>query len=150
MAIKDLQEKAMDYCGYQVSSHTTVKNTNGKQDYHNVTAVDKSALIPREGIELIQYEGFWVARIKKSKIHPQKVTWIEQNVTINNTYNGPTTYSNGYRNDISVTRVRRRIDVIGPSGNVVKTIPGQNTVTTTNSRWNGRYGSTWSITKKDR
>ena len=149
MAIDNLYEKVLEYCGYQVSSHTTVKNDNGKQDYKSVTAVDKGALVPREGIELIPYEGFWVARIEKSKVRQQDVKWVEQNVTINNTYNATPTYSRGFRRDVSTTRTTRRTDIVGPSGRVVKSTPGQSSTKTTRRNWNGRYGYTWETTRND-
>ena len=150
MAVDNLYEKVLEYCGYQVSSHTTLKNNNGKQDYKSTTAVDKGALIPSQEIELIPYEGFWVARIKKDKIKPQEVKWVEQNVTINNTYNEAPTYSRGYRRDVSTTRTTRRTDVIGPSGNVVKSTPGKGTTKKVRKNWDGRSGYTWTTTKKDK
>lgn len=146
-AIDNLYEKVLEYCGYQVSSHAVLKNDNGKQDYKNVTAVDKGALLLREGIELIPMEGYWVARIEKSKIQQQDVKWVEQNVTINNTYNEAPTYSRGYERKKSTTRTTRRTDVIGPSGKVVDSKQGKSTTTTTRKNWNGRYGYTWETTQ---
>ena len=148
-AIDNLNEKVLEYCGYQVSSHTVLKNDNGKQDYKNTTAVDKGALLPRDGIELIPMEGYWVARIEKSKIKQQDVKWIEQNVTINNTYNEAPTYSRGYRRDVSTTKTTRRTDVIGPSGKVVQSTPGKKTTKIVRKNWNGRSGYTWTTEKTE-
>ena len=149
MAIDNLHKKVLDYCGYQVSSHTVLKNDNGKQDYKSVTAVDQGALLPREGIELIPMEGYWIARIKRTRIKQQDVKWVEQNVTINNTYNEAPSFSRGFRRDVSTTRVTRRTDVIGPSGKVVKSTPGKRTTKKVRTNWNGRYGYTWKSEKTE-
>ena len=149
MSFDDLSVKVLEYCGYQVSSHTTVRNNNGKEDYHSVIASDKGALIPWEEVEFVHMDGSWIARIEKSRVKEQEVKWIEQNVTINNTYNETPRYLRGYEYKTSTTRTTRRTDVIGPSGNVVKSTPGRGQTQIVRSRWNGRYGHTWKSTKID-
>ena len=58
MSFDDLSVKVLEYCGYQVSSHTTGRNNNGKEDYHSVIASDKGALIPWEEVEFVHMDGF--------------------------------------------------------------------------------------------
>lgn len=147
-AREDLYKKILEISTQQVSTHTVLKNSNGKQDYKSITAVDSGIRVREEDIEYILWEGFWVARIKRSKVFPQEVKWVEQNITINNTYKEPTTYSGGFRRDVTVTNTRRRTDVIGPSGRVVKSEPRGGEVKKVRNNWNGCYGYTWESTKK--
>lgn len=149
-AIDHLYVNVLDYCGYQVSSHTSVKNDNGEYDYGSVTAVDRGANVPREGLELIPQDGYWIARIEVSKIREQEVKWVEQNVTINETYNETPYYSRGFRRENSTTVTTRRTDIVGPSGRVVSSTPGRGSVKNTRRRWNGRYGYTLEHTTTDR
>ena len=137
-----LYRHALEEAQQQVSTHTKVRNINGKQDYKSVTAVDSGIRLPKEDIEVIHADGYWVARILRSKVFSQEVKWVEQNITINNTVHSHSSYSRGYRRNESFTRTVRRTDIIGPSGVAVKTIPGRTTDTRVRRNWNGRSGYT--------
>ena len=149
-AKRNLFAKILEESGKNVVTHETLTNRNGKHNYESVTAVDSGVRVREEDIQYIPYEGFWMARIERSKVFPQEVTWKEEHITINNTYNAPTTYSRGYRVNSSTTRTTRRVNIVGPSGRVVRTTPGTGSTTKRQGRWNGRYGSTWEITRNDR
>jgi hypothetical protein len=141
-AIEHLCTKISDETGVQVSTHTTLKNDNGRQDYRSVTVVDSGIVIPKDAIEIIHWDVFWIARIERNKVIPQEVKWVEQNITINNTVNSAPTYSRGYVRNESTTRTTRKTNYIGPSGRVVKTVPGKTSEKRKKSAWNGRYGWT--------
>ena len=144
-AIQNLHENAYEEAALLVSSHTTVRNTNGKEDYHSVTAVDAGIRIPKDAIELIPYEGFWVARVKRSKVFPQETKWVEE-------HNVYTQYPEQYKRVKSggmvtkdTKRVTTRQDALrGPSGRR-EVINTRTTVTNVHDEWNGRYGATWEI-----
>lgn len=139
-SVEHLCNKISNEIGVQVSTHTTLKNNNGKQDYKSVTVVDSGIIIPKDAIELIHWDGFWIARIERNKVIPQEVKWVEQNITINNTVNASPTYSRGYVRNESTTRTTRKTNYVGPSGRIVKTVTGRSTTTTRKDNWNGRSG----------
>lgn len=60
-AFDDLNEKVFEYCGYKDSTFISQKNKKGGKQH-------RSELLPREEIELIPMEGYWVARIEKAKV----------------------------------------------------------------------------------
>ncbi len=146
VARQNLYKKILEEVSLQVSSHTVLENKNGEKDYKSVTAVDSGAILPENEIEIIHYTGFWIARIERSKVFPQEVKWVEQNITVNNTTTLPQIrYGNNVRSE-SITKTTRRTDYVGPSGGVVKTIPGKTTTVRTKRRWDGRCGSTRTTT----
>lgn len=149
-AIENLQVAVLEMSMKQVSSHTTLHNDNGRQNYNSVTAVDSGISLSISGIELTHSNGYWTARIEKGKVFQQEVNWVEQKITINNTYNETPTYSRGFVRNTSTTRTSRRTDIVGPSGRVVKTIPGGKTTKTVKTCWNGRYGYTYESVKNGR
>lgn len=148
-AIADLKANAAEYYGVQVANHRKLTNDNGKYDYKETTVTDACVVVPLAEIELTHGDGFWTARIEASKVRPVESTWVEQNITVNNTYNAPTTYSRGYRRDETTTRTTRRRDVVGPSGRVVKTEKGRGRTTRVRRNWDGRSGYTWTSTRED-
>lgn len=144
-AIENLHENAMEEAALLVSSHTVLRNNNGREDYHSVTAVDSGIKIPRNSITLIPYEGFWVARVERSKVFPQETKWVEEH----NTYNQyPEQYTRVGRNGMvmkDTKRIRTREDALrGPSGQR-QVINTRTTVTNVHDEWNGRYGANWEI-----
>ena len=146
-ARRDLYRKVLEVTGKQLSTHTTLKNANGKDDYKTVTAVDSGVSIRDEDIRYLQKDGVIIAFVEKSKIFQQEVRWVEQNITINNSYapvHGMTIF--GTPTTTRTTRHDRVQNVIGPSGNVVKRTNGRTTHTIETRAWNGRYG--WSYTRE--
>ena len=139
-AIQDLKAKINDVVTVSVKS--TLKNDNGKQSYKSVTGTDTYFVFQQSDITLIPMEGYWRAGIEKEKVKHVEGKWVEQNITVNNTYNAPTTYSRGFQRTESTRITTRRTDVRGPSGKVVSSTPGRTTETRTRRAWNGRYG--WS------
>ena len=146
-AIEDLKVKAMEYAGVQVSTHRKSVNRNGEYDYHEVTAADFCVEVPLKEVTLRHEDGVWYARIEVSKLRPIESKWVEQNITVNNTTNAQPYYSLGYKVNESTTRTTRERRVVGPSGRTVQRSPGKTTTARTRSRWNGRYGSTWTKTR---
>ena len=146
-AIEDLKAKAMEYAGVQVSTHRKTLNRNGEYDYQEVTAADSGVEVPLKEVTLRHEDGTWYAKIEVSKLRPVDSKWVEQNITVNNTTNVLPYYSRGYRINESTTRTTRERRVVGPSGRVVERNPGKTTTTKKKSRWNGRYGSTWTKTR---
>jgi hypothetical protein len=112
-----------------------------------VTAADSGVEVPLKEVTLRHEDGIWYAKIEVSKLRPVDSKWIEQNITVNNTTNVQPYYSRGYRINESTTRTTRERRVVGPSGRVVERSPGKTTTTKKKSRWNGRYGSTWTKTR---
>ena len=147
-AIEDLKLNVNDVV--TVATKTRLRNNNGKQDYTSTTGTEAFFNIPQSGIVIIPMEGYYRAGIEKSKVQHVDGKWVEQNITVNNTYNEAPRYSRGFRRDVTTTRTTRRTDVIGPSGKVVKSTPGRGTTTKTRTNWNGRYGYTWKTVENDR
>ena len=149
-AKNDLYAKVLEVIGKRVSNHTVVKNSNGNHDYKSVTAVDTGMIVADSDIQYIERGGFWEARVEISKVIPEEVVWKEEHITVNNTYHSPTEYRNGYRITEHTTRTTRTTNVIGPSGIVVRVIPGRGSTTSVMRRWNGRCGITRTSTVTDR
>ena len=146
-AIADLKSKVNDVV--TVAVKTTLKTSNGKQTYDSSTGTEAYFTLPESGITLIPMEGYWRAGIEKEKVKHIDGNWVEQNITINNTYNEAPTYSRGFQRNTSTTTTTRRTDVVGPSGRVVNSSPGKTTTTKTKRNWNGRYGYTWKRSKTE-
>jgi hypothetical protein len=144
-AIEDLKTNVNDVI--TVATKSTLKNDNGKQDYKSVVGTETFFTIPESGITLIPMEGYWRAGIEKSKVKHVEGQWVEQNITVNNTYNSTPTYSRGFRRTQTTRVTTRRTDVRGPSGRVVNSTPGRTTRTITDKAWNGRYGWSYERTK---
>jgi hypothetical protein len=144
-AIEDLKTNVNDVI--TVATKSTLRNDNGKQDYKSVVGTETFFTIPESGITLIPMEGYWRAGIEKSKVKHVEGQWVEQNITVNNTYNSTPTYSRGFRRTQTTRVTTRRTDVRGPSGRVVNSIPGGTTRTITDKAWNGRYGWSYERTK---
>lgn len=144
-AIEDLKTNVNDVI--TVATKSTLRNDNGKQDYKSVVGTETFFTIPESGITLIPMEGYWRAGIEKSKVKHVEGQWVEQNITVNNTYNSTPTYSRGFRRTQTTRVTTRRTDVRGPSGRVVNSTPGRTTRTITDKAWNGRYGWSYERTK---
>lgn len=144
-AIEDLKTNVNDVI--TVATKSTLRNDNGKQDYKSVVGTETFFTIPESGITLIPMEGYWRAGIEKSKVKHVEGQWVEQNITVNNTYNSTPTYSRGFRRTQTTRVTTRRTDVRGPSGRVVNSIPCGTTRTITDKAWNGRYGWSYERTK---
>ena len=93
-AIENLKTNVNDVI--TVATKSILKNDNGKQDYKSVVGTETFFTIPESGITLIPMEGYWRAGIEKSKVKHIEGQWVEQNITVNNTYNAPTTHSRGF------------------------------------------------------
>lgn len=139
-AIENLKTNVNDVI--TVSTKYTLKNDNGKQDYKSVVGTETFFTIPESGITLIPMEGYWKAGIEKNKVKHIEGQWVEQNITVNNTYNAQTTHSRGFTRTDTRTVTTRRTDVISPRGRVVNSVPGRTSERRKRSAWNGRYG--WS------
>ena len=120
-----------------------------KQTYDSNTGTEAYFTLPESGITLIPMEGYWRAGIEKEKVKHIDGNWVEQNITINNTYNEAPTYSRGFQRNTSTTTTTRRTDVVSPRGQVVNSSPGKTTTTKTKRNWNGRYGYTWKRSKTE-
>ena len=150
LAVRNLRSEILKVSAVNVASHTTLENINGKYGYKSTIVTDSGVSLPMGDVELIHKGNMWVARIDKSKVFQQDVKWIEQNITVNNTYNETPVYSYGFRRDVSTTRTTKRTNIIGPSGRIVKSEPGSERLRTTRRNWNGRYGYTWETDRKIR
>lgn len=127
----------------KVARHSVLKDKNGKQEYDSYTGVDSGISIPWEEIELSREEDFWLARIEKAKVLFTGSEWKVENITISNTYNETPYYSRGFRRTRSTIKTNGKVTIIGPSGRVVKTIPGKEKTIVEDKAWNGRYGWTY-------
>ena len=143
-AIEDLELNVNDVV--TVATKTRLTNNNGKYDYKSTTGTEAFFNFEKSGIIIIPMEGYYRAGVEKSRVQHVEGQWVEQNITVNNTYNAAPTYSRGFQRTQSTRVTTRRTDVRGPSGNVVNSIPGKTTETVTKSAWNGRYG--WTSTRK--
>ena len=143
-AIEDLELNVNDVV--TVATKTRLTNNNGKYDYKSTTGTEAFFNFEKSGIIIIPMEGYYRAGIEKSRVQHVEGQWVEQNITVNNTYNAVPTYSRGFQRTQSTRVTTRRTDVRGPSGMVVNSTPGRTTTITTKSAWNGRYG--WTSTRK--
>ena len=144
-AIEDLKLNVNDVV--TVATKTRLTNNNGKYDYKSATGTEAFFNFEKSGITIIPMEGYYRAGIEKSKVKHVEGQWVEQNITVNNTYNAAPTYSRGFQRTQSTRVTTRRTDVRGPSGRVVNSTPGRTTTTTTKKAWNGRYGWRYESTK---
>ena len=144
-AIEDLKLNVNDVV--TVATKTRLTNNNGKYDYKSTTGTEAFFNFEKSGITIIPMEGYYRAGIEKSKVKHVEGQWVEQNITVNNTYNAAPTYSRGFQRTQSTRVTTRRTDVRGPSGRVVNSTPGRTTTTTTKKAWNGRYGWRYESTK---
>ena len=130
-----------------VATHSRYGTGTQGTDYHGVTGVSGAVILPREGIELSQEDGRWVARVRKDLVTPVEGTWKEESITVNNTYHEVPTFSRGFKRTRS-TRVTTRERVVrDPAGRVVDVAPGKTHRETTLRCWNGRYGYTYTRTE---
>lgn len=139
-AIEDLKLNVNDVV--TVATKTRLTNNNGEYDYKSTTGTEAFFNFEKSGIIIIPMEGYYRAGIEKSKVKHVEGKWVEQNITVNNTYNSAPTYSRGFQRTQTTRITTRRTDVRGPSGRVVSSTPGRTTETRTRRAWNGRYG--WS------
>lgn len=139
-AIEDLKVNVNDVV--TVATKTKLENVNGDFDYSSTTGTEAFYKFQQSGITLIPMEGYWRAGIKKSEVEHVEGVWVEQNITVNNTYNAAPTHSRGFQRNQSTRVTTRQKNVMGPSGRTVSSTPGTTTETRTKSAWNGRYG--WS------
>lgn len=146
-AIEDLKRNVSDVV--TVGVLTTLKTKDGNQTYDSKTGTEAYFNLPESGIVLIPMEGYWRAGIEKEKVKHIDGNWVEQNITINNTYNEAPTHSRGFDRTTSTTRTTRRTNIMGPSGRFVESTPGKTTTTTKKRAWNGRYGYSWSKSKTE-
>ena len=144
-AIEDLELNVNDVV--TVATKTRLTNNNGKYDYKSTTGTEAFYNFQQSGIIIIPMEGYYRAGIEKSRVQHVDGVWVEQKVTVNNTYNATPTYSRGFQRTESTRVTTRRTDVRGPSGNVVSSTPGRTTMTTTKRAWNGRYGWSYQRTR---
>lgn len=140
-AIKNLKFNVNDVI--TVTTKSTLKNNNGKQDYKSVVGTETFFTIPESGITLIPMEGYWKAGIEKSKVKHIEGQWVEQNITVNNTYNATPIYSRGFRRTDTRTITTRCTDVVSPRGRVVNSVQGRTSERRKRSAWNGSYGWTY-------
>ena len=146
-AIEDLKSKVSDVVTVVVKN--TLKTSDGKQTYDSNIGTEAYFTLPESGISLIPMEGYWRAGIEKDKVKHIEGNWVEQNITINNTYNEAPTQSRGFQRNTSTTTTTRRTDLVGPSGRVVNSTQGRTTTKKTTKVWNGRYGYTWERSKTE-
>ena len=144
-AIEDLKLNVNDVV--TVATKTRLSNNNGKYDYKSTTGTEAFFNFEKSSITIIPMEGYYRAGIEKSKVKHVEGKWVEQNITVNNTYNAAPTYSRGFQRTRTVRETTRRTDVRGPSGRVVNSTPGRTTRTVTDRAWNGRYGWRYERTK---
>ena len=137
-AIEDLKLNVNDVV--TVATKTRLTNNNGKYDYKSTTGTEAFFNFEKSGIIIIPMDGYYRAGIEKSRVQHVEGKWVEQNITVNNTYNAVPTYSRGFRRTNSTTITTRRRNIRGPSGNIVNSIPGRTTETVTKDAWNGSYG----------
>lgn len=137
-AIDDLKLSIDDII--TVATKSRLENDNGKYDYSSAIGTEAYFVLPQSGITIIQVGDYYKAGIEKDKVQHVEGKWVEQNITVNNTYNAVPTYSRGFRRTNSTTITTRRRNIRGPSGNIVNSIPGKTTETVTKDAWNGSYG----------
>lgn len=135
-----------------ISTRDRLKNNNGKTNYNSSTVVDYGAGIPWEDITLLKLEeGLWEARVKMSRVIQTTPVYNVQKITVNNTTNYPGVYNRrGERVQGSVTETTRKVITLDKHGNIIDAREGNGSVTKTVRNWDGRSGSTQSVTTPTR
>lgn len=149
-AVDSLYVRIQEISGLHVSTRSRLNESDGDRKYESETVVDAGAVISPGSIELEPMGGLWVARIRLSDVTPVDSKWVEQNVTVNHIYHESPYRSRGYLRTGTVTRTRRRRDIRGPTGRIVKSTPGTGTVVRVKSSWNGSSGYTRTSTRTEK